>query len=77
MKEEGVKEGEVPLKVTKVATNTSKSKRIPLIYLPRQACETLGFKVGTPVIIIADLKEDALVIKKIMQIKSETQNERR
>jgi hypothetical protein len=71
MKEEGVKEGEVPLKVTKVATNTSKSKRIPLIYLPRQACETLGFKVGTPVIILANLKQKTLVIKKIVPIESE------
>jgi hypothetical protein len=77
MQENKVKEEKVPLKVTTISTNTSKSKKIPLIYLPRQACETLGFKVGTPVIILADLKEDALVIKKIMQIKSETQNERR
>jgi len=67
-KEEEVKEEEVPLKVTKVATNTSKSKKIPLIYLPRQACEILGFKVGTPVIILANLKEGSLVVKKVMQI---------
>ena len=71
MAEKTVKEKEVPLKVTKVSTNTSKLKRVPLIYLPRQACEKLGFKVGTPVVILANLKEESLVIKKIAPIGSE------
>jgi hypothetical protein len=71
MTENTVKEEEVPIKVAKVSTNTSKSKKIPLIYLPRQACEKLGFKVGTPVVILANLKEESLVIKKIVPIESE------
>lgn len=54
-------EGLIPIRLTKISTND----KAPIIYLPKEARKLLGLEVGTPVLILVDARNQALVIKRI------------